>query len=65
LSIFWERFSTWKNICMIFLNSPYRETPEHVLKKKTRKQGAPQKKPQKTRESRLFLRGIAFFWPIL
>jgi hypothetical protein len=40
LSVFWEfsrkKFSTWtfyKNIFMVFLNSPYRETPKNVLKK--------------------------------
>jgi hypothetical protein len=40
LSKFWEKFSTWtfcKNIFMVFLNSPCRETPKNALKKKPRK----------------------------
>jgi hypothetical protein len=37
LSKFWEKFSTWtfcKNILMVFMNSPCRETPKNVLIKK-------------------------------
>jgi hypothetical protein len=37
---FWEKFSTWtfcKNMCMVFLNSPCRETPKNVLKKSQEK----------------------------
>jgi hypothetical protein len=33
---FWEKFSTWtfyKNISVVFLNSPCRETPQNLLKK--------------------------------
>jgi hypothetical protein len=40
LSKFWKKVSTWtfcKNIFMVFLNSPCRETPKNVLKKKSRK----------------------------
>jgi hypothetical protein len=40
LSKSWEKFSTWtfcKNIFMVFLNSPCRETPKNVLKKKVKK----------------------------
>ena len=39
LSKFWKKFSTWtfcKNIFMVFLNSPCRETPKNVLKKKVK-----------------------------
>jgi hypothetical protein len=37
---FWKKLSTWtfcKNAFVVFLNSPCRETPKNVLKKKSRK----------------------------
>jgi hypothetical protein len=37
---FWKMFSTWtfcKNMFVVFLNSPYRETPKNIPKKRQEK----------------------------